>query len=202
MKTLSILLMLLTLLAIAGFGLFYLLGFAMSFDAPGSDKDPSAWGMRLLLFLPVLIFLVLLIFALKSYSAGHFQRSVLLGAISPVICIGAFLAMYISSMASLKDYQQEVKVQKEDEMKYPIEKYMRYGAEGTDTIIVFPSRIVSYRLYQGPNLPAYGGPLGDLNQTRDVLVYNRRSDTKLQMEELYHFMDEQGRIFTNVYQVQ
>jgi hypothetical protein len=201
MKGLALVLMLLTLLAIVGFGLFYLLGFAMSFDAPGSDKDPAAWGMRLLMFAPVIIFLILLVFSWKSYSAGHFNQSVVLGAVAPVLCLGAFLLMYISSMSSLKDYQQQVALEKEEAARYPIEKYMRHGPEGTDTIIVFPSRIVSYRLYQGPNMPFYGGPLGDLNETRDILTYHRGSDTKLQMEELYHFMDEEGNIFTNRYQI-
>ena len=69
MKGLALILMFLTLLAIVGFGLFYLLGFAMSFDAPGSDKDPAAWGMRLLMFLPAIVFIIVLAFAWKAYTA-------------------------------------------------------------------------------------------------------------------------------------
>ena len=79
MKTLAILLMLLTIVMIVGFGLFFLLGFAMSFDAPGSTTDPKAWGMRLLIASPLLIFLVCLILAWKAYAGGYYGKSVLLG---------------------------------------------------------------------------------------------------------------------------
>ena len=202
MKVLAIICMLLTLLAIAGFGLFFLIGFAMSFDAPGSDKDPSAWGMRLLMFLPAIIFILLLFFAWKAYAVEHYKQAVFLGAVTPLLCLAGIVAMTISSMSSLKAYRQQVALGKEEAAKYPIEKYMRHGPESTDTILVFPNGIVSYRLYQGPNLPFYGGPLGELDEKREFITYNRRSDNKLPMEQLYHFMDEEGAVFTNKYRIQ
>jgi hypothetical protein len=82
MKTLAILLLLLTFLMMLGFGMFYLLGFAMSFDAPGSTSDPKAWGMRLLIFAPMIIFLVVLVMAWQAYAAGNYRKSVLLGIVS------------------------------------------------------------------------------------------------------------------------
>lgn len=57
MKILALVLMVLTILVIVGFGFAYLLGFVMSFDAPGSDKDPDAWSFRILMLGPIVIFL-------------------------------------------------------------------------------------------------------------------------------------------------
>jgi len=201
MKTLSILLMLLTILMMLGFGMFYLLGFAMSFDAPGSTTDPKAWGMRLLIASPLLIFLVCLILSLKSYAAGHYSKSVILGLISPAICVVLYAWMMITSMSSLKDYNDQVAKDKEMEAKYPMQKYMRQTTLGTDTIIVWPGGIVAYRLHIEGMANTWDGPLGDLSEDRKTITYDRRPDTKLQIEELYHFMDVKGQIFTNVYSI-
>ena len=201
MKTLSILLMLLTLLMMVGFGMFYLLGFAMSFDAPGSTSDPKAWGMRLLMFAPAIIFLVVLILSWQAYAAGNYRKSVLLGAVSPAICIAFFIWMMVTSMMSLKSYQNQVAEEKEMEAKYPKETYTRTGPLGTDSIIVWPSGIVAYRLHIEGMENTWDGPLGDLSKDRKTITYDRRPDTRLPMEELYHFMDSDGRIFTNVYSV-
>ena len=200
MKILAILLMLVTIVMMVGFGMFYLLGFAMSFDAPGSTTDPKAWGMRMLIFAPMIIFLVMLVLAWQAYAAGNFQKSALLGAVSPLICIALYAWMAITSMSSMKDYNAQVAKEKELEAKYPVEKYVRTADGISDTIIVWPNGIVAYRLNIGMPYP-WNGPLGDLNEARDTLTYDRRDDTKLKIEELYHFMDEQGRIFTNVYAV-
>ncbi|HEY3385928.1 MAG TPA: hypothetical protein VGK46_05425, partial [Saprospiraceae bacterium] len=122
MKTIAILLMLVTIVMMVGFGMFYLLGFAMSFDAPGSTTDPKAWGMRMLIFAPMIIFLVMLVLAWQAYSAGNFQKSALLGAVSPLICIALYAWMAITSMSSMKDYNAQVAKEKEMEAKYPVEK--------------------------------------------------------------------------------
>jgi hypothetical protein len=201
MKILAILLMLLTILMMAGFGMFYLLGFAMSFDAPGSTTDPKAWGMRLLIFAPMIIFLIVLVLAWQAYAAGNYQKSVLLGVVSPAICVGLYVWMMITSMSSLKQYKDQVAEQKEMEARYPKEEYTRTSPLGTDSIIVWPSGIVAYRLHIEGMENTWNGPLGDLNASRDTLTYDRRDDTKLRMEELYHFMDQDGRVFTNVYAV-
>ena len=200
MKTFAILLMLLTIVIMAGYGLFYLLGFAMSFDAPGSDKDPKAWGMRFMIFFPMFIFLAMLILAWQAYYTGNYKRSVLLGAVTPAMGAILFGYLMVSSMSSMREYRNQVAKEKELEAKYPVEKYIRTADGVSDTIIVWPNGIVAYRLNIGREHP-WNGPLGDLNETRDTLIYDRREDTKLRIEELYHFMDEQGRIFTNVYAV-
>jgi hypothetical protein len=201
MKILAILLMLLTILMIAGFGMFYLMGFAMSFDAPGSTSDPKAWGMRILLFAPVIIFLVVLVLAWQAYAAGDYKKSVLLGAVSPGICIVLYIWMMVTSMNSLKQYQNQVAEEKELEAKYPKETYTRTGPLGTDTIIVWPNGIVAYRLHIEGMENTWNGPLGDLSEDRKTMTYDRRPDTRLPMEELYHFMDSEGRVFTNLYEV-
>ncbi|MDZ4747034.1 MAG: hypothetical protein SH808_00990 [Saprospiraceae bacterium] len=201
MKTLSLLLMLLTILMIVGFGMFYLLGFAMSFDAPGSTTDPKAWGMRLMLFAPRLIFLVCLILAWKAYAGGHFGKSVMLGMVSPVVCIALYTWMSVTSMSSMKEYNDHVAKEEEMKAKYPVEKYVRTADGVSDTIIVWPNGIVAYRLHIEGMENTWNGTLGDLSEDRKTITYDRRSDTKLQIEELYHFMDQEGRIFTNVYAV-
>ena len=201
MKTLSILLMLLTLLMMVGFSMFYLLGFAMSFDAPGSTSDPKAWGMRLLMFAPAIIFLVVLILSWQAYAAGNYRKSVLLGIVSPAICIALYIWMMVTSMMSLKSYQNQVAEEKEMEVRYPKETYTRTGPLGTDSIIVWSSGIVAYRLHIEGMENTWDGPLGDLSKDRKTITYDRRPDTRLPMEELYHFMDQEGRIFTNIYEV-
>ncbi len=202
MKTLAILLMLLTIVMIVGFGLFYLLGFAMSFDAPGSTTDPKAWGMRFMLFAPIIIFIVCLILAWKAYAGGYYGKSVLLGMVAPVVCIALYVWMSITSMTSMKQYNDQVAKEEEMKAKYPVEKYMRTGPLGTDTIIVWPTGIVAYRLHVEGMENTWNGPLGDLSEDRKTITYDRRPDTKIAIEELYHFMDSEGRIFTNVYAVQ
>jgi len=201
MKILAILLMLLTILMMAGFGMFYLLGFAMSFDAPGSTTDPKAWGMRLLIFAPMIIFLIVLVLAWQAYAAGNYQKSVLFGVVSPAICVGLYVWMMVTSMSSMKLYNDQVAAEKEMEAKYPKEEYTRTSPLGTDSIIVWPNGIVAYRLHIEGMENTWNGPLGDLNERRDTLTYDRRDDTRLRMEELYHFMDQDGRVFTNVYAV-
>ena len=201
MKTLAILLMLLTILMIIGFGLFYLLGFAMSFDAPGSTTDPKAWGMRFMLFAPIIIFIICLILAWKAYAGDYYGKSVLLGMVAPVVCIALYAWMSITSMTSIKQYNDQAAKEEEMKAKYPVEKYIRTADGVSDTIIVWPNGIVAYRLNIGMEFP-WNGPLGELSEDRKTITYDRRPDTKLPIEELYHFMDSEGRIFTNVYAVQ
>ena len=131
MKIFAILLMLLTILMIIGFGLFYLLGFAMSFDAPGSTTDPKAWGMRFMLFAPIIIFIICLILAWKAYAGDYYGKSVLLGMVAPVVCIALYAWMSITSMTSIKQYNDQAAKEEEMKAKYPVEKYMRTGPLGT-----------------------------------------------------------------------
>ena len=201
MKVASILLMLLTVLMMVGFGMFYLLGFAMSFDAPGSTTDPKAWGMRLLFFAPFFIFLVVLILSWQAYAAGNYRKSVLLGVVSPAICVGLYLWMMVTSMSSMKQYNNQVAEEKEIEARYPKEEYIRQTSLGTDSIIVWPTGIVAYRLHIEGMENTWNGPLGDLSKDRTTITYDHRPDTKLMMEDLSQFTDESGRRFTDVYVV-
>lgn len=201
MKTFAILLMLLTIVIMAGYGLFYLLGFAMSFDAPGSDKDPKAWGMRIMILFPIFIFLAMLILAWQAYYAGNYNRSVLLGAVTPVMGAILFGYLMVSSMSSMREYRNQLAKEKELEAKYPVEKYTRQTSLGTDTIIVWPTGIVAYRLHVEGMTNTWNGPLGDLSADRKTITYNHSTDTRLQQEELHQFVDESGRKFSELYLV-
>ena len=200
MKALAIVFMVLVFLAMMGFGFFYILGFAMSFDAPGSDKDPSAWMMRLLMFLPGIILLAALILAFISFTSGHYKRSVIISSV-PLSMAAAFIVyLFISSFAAQASYTKQMMTEAADARKYPVQKYLRKTDIGADTVIVFPSRIVSYRLQMYNGYP-YNGPLGDLNEDRTTIIYNNRPDTKLSVEQLDQFVDEEGRRLTEVYKV-
>lgn len=200
MKTLAIIFMIIIFFLMIGFGFFYLLGFAMSFDAPGSDKDPSAWMMRLLMFLPGVILLAALIFALISFSSGHYNRSVIISLIPLSLSVMFILYMSFTSYSTMAAYNNQQQKEAADAEKYPVQKFMRQVEGGADTVIVFPSRIVAYRLYAFNRNP-YGGPLGDLNEKRTTIIYNNSSDTKLPFIELDQFVDIEGRRFTEVYRI-
>ena len=47
----------------------------------------------------------------------------------------------------MKQYNDQVAKEKEMEARYPEEEYIRTGPLGTDTIIVWPTGIVAYRLH-------------------------------------------------------
>ncbi len=200
MKTAALLLILLSVLLVFGFGFFYLLGFAMSFDAPGSDKSPAAWGMRILMLTPILIFIVFILLAWIAFQAGNYRRSVILGLIPPAIGIALLGIMAVTSFASLSAFRRQRAQEEADARRYPVQKFMRPVEGGTDTIIVFPSRIVAYRKYMGTE-HHWGGPLGDLNESRDVILYYHHPDNRIPKEELNQFIDETGRKLTDVYQV-
>lgn len=187
-------------LMMIGFGFFYLLGFAMSFDAPGSDKDSAAWAMRLLMFLPGLILLAALIFAFISYRAGNFKMSVIVSTVPLGMCAIFILYLFITSFTAMTNITTTRIAEAADKKLYPVQTYLRPLADGADTIIVFPNRIVSYRLMSYNGYP-YAGPLGDMNENRTTIVYNNSSDTKLPFEELDQFVDATGKKITEVYQL-
>lgn len=200
MKTLAIIFMILTFFLIVGFGFTYLLGFAMSFDAPGSDKDPSAWMMRLLMFLPGVILLAALIFAWISWAKGHYKRSVIISAV-PLGMAAAFIVFtFISSFATMASFKATQLQEAADERKYPLQVFLRPVEGSADTILVYPSRIVAYRLINYNGYP-YAGPLGDLNEDRTTIKYNSSSDTKIPFNELDQFVNGEGKKFTEIYNV-
>lgn len=201
MKTLALLFMILGVVVMFFGGFMGLMGFAFAFDAPGSADDPSVWLIAILMFtLPILIPIVILIFSFLSYRKGNYGRAVLISAIFPLLIVGFTVLSVTSTYFSMKEFNAQREQQAEDERLYPKQTYLRAGEYGADTILVFPDRIVAYRLNVGVEYP-YNGPLGDLNESRDTLLYRERPDTKLTREELSQFTDANGRKFTEVYAV-
>jgi hypothetical protein len=201
MKTVALLFMVLDVVILFGFGFMYLLGFAMSFDAPGSGADPKAWGMRLLLFLPLLLVFVALIFSILAFSRGNYRQSLFINLVPVGISIILMAWMTYTSFTATAKYKAEMVKDAKDAQLYPEQRFLRPVEGGTDTIIVFPNRIVAYRKYVGTDMP-WGGPLGDLNEERNTIKYISRPDTKIAKEELDQFIDAEGRKLTDVYTIQ
>ncbi len=199
MKVTAILLMLLGILLIGGMGFMYLLVFAMSFDAPGSESDIKAWWLRLLMFLPILFLVAVLIFAWRAYSRGNYVRSVRIGLIFIIVGVGGFLLLSFQSYSTMRDFRAFEAQEAEYIRLYPEQRFLRPVERGVDTIIVFPNRIVAYRII-GPDFPL-SGPVGDLNEQRDTIVYYRSIHNDISIDELYQFVDEQGRKITDVYAI-
>jgi hypothetical protein len=200
MKVIAIILMLITFLLAIGYGMFYLLGFAMSFDAPGSDKDAGAWLMRVVMFSPVIICLVMLLLSFLSFRSDNHKRSVVLGSVAPVLFIGVSVYLMADTAKYMKTYNATVAQESQDALDYPLQKFIRPVEGGTDTILVFPNRIVAYRLYTGTE-NTFGGPLGDLNSQRDTFLFYDHFDTRLTRDDLEQFEDADGRKFNEVYAV-
>ena len=201
MKIAALLLMIISVIALFGYGFMYLLGFAMSFDAPGSGEDPKAWGMRFMMFLPLLLLIVALILSIMAFSSGNYRRVILINIVPIAVVTVLFGFMVFTSFTSTAKYKAAMVKEAKDAKLYPEQRFLRPVEGGTDTIIVFPNRIVAYRKYVGTEIP-WGGPLGDLNEERNTIKYLSRPDTKIAKEELDQFVDAQGRKFTDVYQVQ
>ncbi|MBC7948096.1 MAG: hypothetical protein H7Y42_09480 [Chitinophagaceae bacterium] len=201
MKVLAILFMILGVVCIFFLGVFGLLGFAMAFDAPGSADSASNWVFAIAMATgPIFISLVILVLAFLAFRKGKYNRSALIGSVFGVFVIGGFILSATSSYFAMKSFNNIRSEEVENERLYPVQRYLRQVEGGADTIIVFPNRIVAYRLDVGVEYP-YAGPLGDLNETRDTLFYDDRPDTRLGKEELGQFVDEKGQTFTDVFAV-
>ena len=200
MKLLAILLMILLILALMGFAFFYIFGFAMSFDAPGSDKDPAAWRMRILMLLPGVIMVVALVFAFISFVSGKYKMSLIASGIPVGLFAMGILLLFVTSLASAKKYKVTQIQEAAEAEKYPVQKFIRPVEGGADTVLVFPSRIVAYRLFNYNGHP-YNGPLGALNDARTIFVYENSSDNKLPFRELDQFTDEHGKRMSDLYQM-
>lgn len=200
MKLVSILLMLLVLLILGGACVLYLMMFAMSFDAPGSTTDPKGWFMRFVLFLPIVGCVVVLILSWLAFRTGNYGRAAAISGIA-VAAAGALWTLFtLSSLRSQKEYQAKRQQEKEWEKLYPTQRFVRPKEIGADTIIVWSSKIVAYRIGAGEG-HAIGGGVGMMNDTRDTLIYSEHFDNRVPRNELEQFVDEQGRRFTDVYQV-
>ena len=170
MKVTAILLMLLGVLLIAVMGFLYLLGFAMSFDAPDSG-DLKAWLMRLLLFVPLIVLVLALIFAWIAYNSGNYMRSARIGSVFGLAVIGLIVYAIGTSYSTMSDFRGQIAQEAEDARLYPKQTFLRPYDGGADTIIVFPNRVVAYRLNSAPDFPL-SGPVGDLNEHRDAIIYS------------------------------
>jgi hypothetical protein len=172
----------------------------MSFDAPGSSSDPLAWLMRILIFLPGVIGVVVLILALRAFQAGLFRRAMLIAAIFPVSGIGLLAYLSITTLQTMNAFESLRAHEAEEARLHPKQKFFRPVEGGADSIIVFPSRMVAYRIYQG-DAKHRGDQLGDLNQSRDTLIYYDHLRNELRRKELDQFADVQGRKITDFYVV-
>ncbi|HJW29754.1 MAG TPA: hypothetical protein VJ508_11010, partial [Saprospiraceae bacterium] len=157
MKTAALVFIILDVLVLFGFGAFYLLGFAMSFDAPDSGSDPKAWWLRFVFFLPVLLMLVALIYAVVAFSAGNYKRSFLFSIVPVAAGVLIYMALMISSLTTMMKFKNQTAKEAAEAKLYPEQRFLRQVEGGTDTIIVFPNRLVAYRKYQGTDIP-WGGP--------------------------------------------
>ncbi|MEP6647942.1 MAG: hypothetical protein ABJC12_12710, partial [Saprospiraceae bacterium] len=154
MKIASIFLMIFGVLLILGYGLMGLMGFAMSFDAPGSENDPTAWVYRFLIFVaPIIVMTVILIMSFAAYNKGNYGRSFWIGSLFGFGLITVIIFLTADAYLSVAKFRAIDHQQATDEKLYPIEKYIRPLAVGADTVIVFPGRIVAYRLYTGEQYP-------------------------------------------------
>jgi len=201
MKAFAVILMILLVMVLAVSGILYFFGFVMSFDAPGSASDSKAWVTRLMFFLPVIFCGLMLVLSIIAFLRKKYGRSALFSGSVVLLAVGLWIAAIVSSMASVSNYQAQLKAEKELAKKFPVQKYLRpTSTGGTDTLIVWPSRMVAYRLFIPENKP-WGGQLGDLNESRDTLIYYESRDNRIRREELEQFSDEGGRKFTDVYRV-
>mgnify|MGYP006870799717 CR=1 FL=1 len=199
MKTISILLLVLGALLIVGLGFLYLFLFAMSFDAPGSADDPKAWGMRLLFLLPLLGLIVALVLAFIAFQAGNYVRAVRIGSVFVIALLGLLLVM-IKSGFDNKKYIDEMRAQELEDAKHPIQHFIRPVESGADTIIVFPSRIVAYRIFDNTFQKTIGGPVGELNKTRDTIKLDNFPEEHLKRADFEFFVNSDGKKFSEAFQ--
>lgn len=199
MKITALLLLILGALLTAGLGLLLLLMSVMAVGAPGPVRNP---GGLLMVFLPLLAGIAVLVFAGAAYRSGNYARSVGFGSIFGVALVGIAVAVGSTSFGTLRDYRAAEAQAAEDARLYPIQKFLRPVAGGADTIIVFPGRIVAYRLYVAGGIP-FAGPVGNLNEARTTIVVDDREfDEKIGREALSQFVDGQGRKLTDVFAIQ
>ena len=199
MKIAALLLLILGALLIAGLGLLLLLMSVMAVGTPGPVRNP---GGLLMVFLPFLAGIAVLVFAGAAYRSENYARSVGFGSIFGVAMVGIAVAVGSTSFGTLRDYRAAEAQAAEDARHYPIQKFLRPVAGGADTIIVFPGRIVAYRLYVAGGMP-FAGPVGNLNEARTTIVVDDREfDEKIGREALSQFVDGQGRKLTDIYAIQ
>lgn len=200
MKVLAVLLLIAGFVLLAFTVLLYFFGFIMSFDAPGSMHDGKAWLFRFAMFLPILALLGALIVSLHAFATKRYKRSVFIGLAYCVVAVGIMAAVSIQSFRSINEFNAKLAQEEADALLYPKEKYLRQIRTQADTIFVFPNRRIHYRVSTAPG-PPMSGPMGDLNKTRDTIIYLREPHNKVEIHELDQFIDAYGRKLTDVYAV-
>ena len=199
MKIIAILLLVLGCLLIVGLGILYIFMFALSFDAPGSDSDPKAWMYRLLFFLPFIGLVVALVMSFMAFGAGNYARSAGIGSVFGL----ALVVLWVLDAKMNSDNErivQEMREQELEDAKYPVQTFLRPTERGADTIIVFPSRIVAYRVFDKNFNKTIGGPVGKLNKTRDTIQLEKNPEDFLKREDFEFFLDESGKKFSEAFQ--
>ncbi len=199
MKITALLLLIMGCLITAALSILFFFLFAMSFDAPGSDKDSRAWGVRLLIWLPILGLVAALIMAFIAFGAGNYVRAFRIGLVFLIPVIVAVVFM-IKSQVDNQRYMRETKARELEEAKYPMQTFLRPTEYGADTIIVFPGRIVAYRIFDKTRGVQIGGPIGRLNETRDTIQLEKNPENFLNREEYEEFVNSDGKKFTEVFQ--
>ncbi|MDZ4680901.1 MAG: hypothetical protein SH848_02850 [Saprospiraceae bacterium] len=198
MKIIAILLLLLGCALVVILGLIYFFLLIMSFDAPGSADAPGAWGMRLLFLLPLIGLIVAVVLSFSAIQAGNYVRSARIGLVFVVAIIGALAFLFLSQRDNDK-YVNEMRAQELEDAKHPVQQFFRPTEHGTDTIIVFPDRIVAYRVFNETYNRTIGGPIGELNETRDAIRLNTLQEDFLKREEYEEFVNSAGKKFTETF---
>jgi hypothetical protein len=202
MKIIALLLLFLGVLLILAVAAMSVFLFAMAFDAPGSADKPGVWLGNSLIFLPLLLFIALLIYAFIAYQSGQYTRAVWLGSVFVAVAAGGWAWLRFTSLRAHRKLQEVQAREAEDARRYPTQRFLRPFEGGADTILVFPSRIVAYRMPRRGDMPfAYSGPVGDLNEARDAIVIAPAFDGRIRREEFGEFVDEAGRRLTEVYAI-
>lgn len=198
MKIIALLLMLLGCALIVVLAFLFFFAFIMSFDAPGSDSDPKAWMMRGLFFLPLLLLIVVLVLAFLAFRSGNYNRSAGIGSVFGLALVAGLIFM-MRIQSQNEAYVQELRAQEVEDAKHPTLTFLRPTPNGADTIIVFPSRIVAYRVFNKTFNKIIGGPIGDLNETRDTIQLEKNPEDFLKREEYEEFANSEGKKFTEVF---
>jgi len=198
MKIIAILLLVLGCLLIVGLGILYVFMFAMSFDAPGSDSDPKAWIYRLLFFLPFIGLVAALMLSFIAFRAGNYTRSAGIGSVFG-LALAVLWVLNAKILSGNERIVSDMRQQELEDAKYPIQEFIRPTAHGADTIIVFPSRIVAYRVFTKTFNKTIGGPIGKLNKTRDTIQLGKNPEDFLKPEEYEQFVNSDGKKFTDAF---